>query len=138
MTVITIRFDGGCQPTNPGNKYGSFQVEMNGFVVHRTHRIQLGYGTNNEAEFEMLLMALEWTRNQLQREGLDCSRYHLEMMTDSMIVRNRVSGRNRTNKTEPQQRMNRLANACLEYLKDFGGYEIIWNRREANVVLFGH
>lgn len=138
METIEIRFDGGCKPTNPGNKYGSFEVRLHGKRVYLESRKALGWGTNNEAEFEMLLLALDWTRRNLQREGFNPNRYRVEMLTDSTIVRNRVAGHNRTRKSEPQQRMFALASACLDQLKAFCSHRITWNPRGCNVALFGH
>lgn len=136
--VIVIRFDGGCRPTNPGNKYGSYQVELNGQVVHRVSRMELGWGTNNEAEFEALLAGLEWTRNELDRGGFRREQFFIQMFSDSQIVVNRINGRNRRNNGEPQQRMGLRTEMCWEQLDGFYGYSIHWNKRDMNVALFGH
>ena len=65
MNLIEIHFDGGCRPTNPGNTYGSFEVQLNHKQVFKASRIELGWGTNNEAEYRALIEALKWTLENL-------------------------------------------------------------------------
>ena len=92
--TIQIHFDGGCRPTNPGNKYGSWEVLLNGKSVHKKGRVEFGWGTNNEAEFEALEGALSWCVENLRNGGFDSNSFRLEMFTDSTVVKNRVAGRN--------------------------------------------
>jgi hypothetical protein len=47
---VEIFFDGGCLG-NPGQKYGSFQVLLDGRPIASRSRVGFGHGTNNEAEF---------------------------------------------------------------------------------------
>lgn len=136
--ILTIEFDGGCRPTNPGNKYGSFQVGAGDLVLHKSIQFELGWGTSNEAEFEALLAALHWIREQLEQEGYPPARYRLQLLTDSMVLRNRIAGHTKTCATEPQQRMARLARKCLECLRQFGDFDIKWRSRDHNVARFGH
>jgi|ERR1035441_476524 ribonuclease HI len=138
MQTIEIHFDGGCRPTNPGNKYGSYEVLLDGVSVKTLSEIPLGWGTNNEAEFEILIVALEWSVMSLQDFGYPCSAYRMELFTDSTIVRNRLNGRNRTRKSEPQQRMFERAKAATDFISRFGNMMIHWNSRECNVARFGH
>lgn len=138
MQTITIYFDGGCRPTNPGNKYGSYEILLDGEQLRTEHELELGYGTNNEAEFEILLSALRWTMHSLSDFGFRPADYVLELHSDSTIVVNRLKMRNQRNKTEPEQRMSRLAMACLAYMVRFARYTADWNGREVNVARFGH
>lgn len=138
MNTIKIQFDGGCRPTNPGNKYGSYRIELNGKLVHQSNRVELGWGTNNEAEFEALIMALEWAHDNLGRDGYQPKDFDVHMITDSTIVRNRINGRYRGGKGEPAQRMARLCGMCREYLAKFRSDEIEWMSREVNMSTFGH
>ncbi len=55
--AVTVRFDGGCLG-NPGRKYGSYRIEDDWVVIAQESRFELGFGTNNEAEFESLIRAL--------------------------------------------------------------------------------
>ena len=138
MQTIEIHFDGGCRRTNPGNKYGSYEVLLDGTTVKTLYEMPLGWGTNNEAEFEILIVALEWSVLNLRDYGFDPGTYRLELFTDSTIVRNRLNGRNRTRKTEPQQRMFTRTQACLEFMAQFESVHVSWNPRERNVERFGH
>lgn len=137
--TIQIHFDGGCRPTNPGNRYGSFCVKHAERVVFQNERMEFGRGTNNEAEFLALLFGLDWSLNWLPTW---CSRqlkhWKVKMVTDSQIVRGRVTGAYSSNKTEPQQRMAALAEQVHVRLEKFGAYEIEWRGRAHNVKLFGH
>lgn len=139
MYALIIKFDGGCRPTNPGNKYGSYQVELpSGEIVHAESRFELGWGTNNEAEFEALRQALNWTLTNLKLEGFEPITYALEIHTDSTILKNRIDGKYALCKTEPQQRMAKLSASCNEYLKHFGAFRVVWEKRDSNVATFGH
>jgi ribonuclease HI len=135
---IVIRFDGGCRPTNPGNKYGSYSVEMGGQQIALVSRVEFGFGTNNEAEFDALESALKWTVSQLETAGNIPAFFDLEMWSDSTIVANRIAGHNRSVKTEPQQRMNDRAIKCLCVIMLFHSFRIFWNERDNNVSRFGH
>jgi ribonuclease HI len=138
VSQITIHFDGGCGPTNPGNKYGSYEVQISGKTGLVAKYKQFGWGTNNEAEFETLIAALERTRTYLIDAELPAAAFEVELFTDSTIVQNRIAGRNRTKKSEPQSRMFELNARCLEILILFKGFKIQWNPRSANVERFGH
>lgn len=138
MQVIEIAFDGGCRPTNPGNKYGSYSVQLDGEKLRIVNKQELGRGTNNEAEFETLILALEWTLQSLLDYSYDPKLYHLRIWTDSMIVKNRLNGRNKANKSEPQRRMFNLATRCRMITDRFMSMDILWKGREHNVALFGH
>src|ERR1022692_2932055 len=91
---IELFFDGGCSP-NPGEKYGSYEVIIDGKRKHLEPRLSLGYGTNNEAEFEILIIALKRIANYLERKGVAKNLVEIVMVTDSTIVANRISGRNK-------------------------------------------
>lgn len=136
--LIEVYFDGGCGPTNPGMKYGSFSVSLNGVEAFRESRFPLGFGTNNEAEFESLLNALQKVRVQLIAGGLSEESFSIRLYSDSTIVVNRLNGRNRTNRSEPQRRMFALTVRCLEFLKHFASVKVSWYKRENNVARFGH
>lgn len=138
MNKITIRFDGGCRPTNPGNKYGSFEVSMNGRQVILVSRQEFGWGTNNEAEFDALSTALEWTVKSILDSGNSPSLFDVEIFSDSTIVVNRINGKNTKSKSEPQMRMKNLAVKCLGKLVRFNSFKAAWNSRDNNVEKFGH
>lgn len=136
--TIQIRFDGGCRPTNPGNKYGSYEVHVNGIKSLESIRFELGFGTNNEAEFESLIAALDETIKHLVIAGFDSQDFGLKLLTDSIIVRNRINGRNKKLKSEPELRMYNLNAECLKRLIKFKSFDCQWRSRIENVAAFGH
>lgn len=141
MFTVTLRFDGGCSP-NPGQKYGSYAfsrisrgVEV--LIKHRG-RFSLGVGTNNEAEFESLILALEEGIKDCEAGGIDTGKLYLCLFTDSTIVANRLSKKNTAGNDARSLKMQTLALQCLDLLQRFGGFEIQWNDRSNNVAAFGH
>lgn len=106
---------------------------MNGRQVGLVSRFDLGHGTNNEAEFESLIKALDWTLEKLDAAGLSSELYSLAIFTDSMIVRNRIVGRYKSN-----NRMGKLCKVAMDRIKMFTGHRIEWNSRDNNVEKFGH
>lgn len=136
--LIQISFDGGCIG-NPGAKYGSWMVTLHGNVIISQNRFQFGHGTNNEAEFNALQMALDETYAWLENRGVKLSDYQLSIFTDSKIVRNRLVGRNKIfHKYPSSKRMFTLASECLKVMHEFSAFEVKWHGRERNVELFGH
>jgi ribonuclease HI len=143
--LYVVTFDGGCRPKNPGNKYGSWCVVLqHGDAdswkreVVRASRVELGHGTNNEAEFEALIHALHAMHMDAAANGVEG--YRVRMLTDSVIVRNRIEGRTRRSIGEAGLRMAVLTKQCHDYLRDKRcvGYRIEWRGRENNVKEFGH
>lgn len=150
---IKIIFDGGCSHGNPGNIYGSYLIRVNDREVHRVSRKQFGRGTNNDAEFKTLIDAIDSTLGIVSQGVND---YDVEILTDSTIVANRVSGKKRN--TVPQgptlpgfiggkkgplsvdaaKRMGALAIECIDRLKRFRSFSIRWQSRWENVRHFGH
>src|SRR5688572_11432351 len=117
--AVTVRFDGGCLG-NPGKKYGSYKIEDDFVVIARESKFELGFGTNNEAEFEALIRALQNLREISHRIGVNIATTSVRVLTDSMIVRNRLMGKNTVHKKaeyrERSEAMFNLANQCLDLL----------------------
>jgi ribonuclease HI len=135
---VEIFFDGGCLG-NPGQKYGSFHVLFDGKQVASRDRVQFGHGTNNEAEFNSLKLALDESVACLQLKGVDPKTLSLAIETDSMIVWNRLVVKNVILKKYPSsQRMFALATACLEVMNRFGKFDVVWKGRANNLERFGH
>ena len=139
MPTIETHSDGGCFP-NPGTKYGSFEVLLDGVSVKKVLRQSLGHGTNNEAEWEIIIEALHWTLNALTEGGFSAIDYNIKMFTDSEIVRNRLMKKNKIFKKYPEssKRMFDLANRVLGLLIKFKSFNVTWESREFNVARFGH
>lgn len=150
---IFLQFDGGCRPTNPGDMYGSFLIERDdGTEIMRVSRLELGHGTNNEAEFLILETALDKLLQELAWADFKPKAFFVEIQTDSMIVRRRISNVNanlvyddnpklgdkkRYNRSR-SNRMSQLAMRCHRLLAAFAGHSIQWQSRERNVEAFGH
>ena len=135
---VEIFFDGGCLG-NPGQKYGSFQAMFDGQQIAARSRVEFGHGTNNEAEFNSLKLALDEVAGWFQSRAIDRQALSLVIETDSTIVRNRLVVKNVIFKKYPSsQRMFALANECLDLMKQFGKFEVVWKERAHNVERFGH
>ena len=135
---VEIFFDGGCLG-NPGRKYGSFQVLFDGKQVASRSRAKFGHGTNTEAEFNALKMALDEAVAWFHSETIELASLSLVVETDSTIVRNRLVVKNVIFKKYPSsERMFALANECLVIMKQFGRFAVLWKGRENNVGRFGH
>ncbi len=135
---VEIYFDGGCLG-NPGKKYGSFQVKLNGKEILKRSRADFGFGTNNEAEFNALKMALDEAAIWFQAQAIELKSLSLVVETDSTIVRNRLVVKNVIFKKYPSsERMFALASECLGVMNRFGKFEVIWKGRANNVERFGH
>lgn len=135
---VEIFFDGGCLG-NPGRKYGSFQALFDGQQIAARSRVDFGHGTNNEAEFNSLKLALDEVTEWLQARAIDLQALTLVIETDSTIVRNRLVVKNVIFKKYPSsQRMFALANECLGVMNQFGKFDVVWKGRASNVKRFGH
>lgn len=135
---LEVHFDGGCLG-NPGRKYGSFQVLLDGKKVAGRARAEFGHGTNNEAEFNALKLGLDEAMAWLGANGIDPKTLSLMIETDSMIVRNRLVVKNVVFKKYPSsQRMFALATECLVIMREFESFDVVWKGRESNVERFGH
>jgi ribonuclease HI len=133
-----IFFDGGCLG-NPGQKYGSFQVKLDGKEIVKRSRVDFGFGTNNEAEFNSLKLALDEADAWFQEKAIELKSLSLVIETDSTIVRNRLVVKNVILKKYPSsQRMFALANECLGIMNQFEKFQVIWKGRANNVERFGH
>ena len=87
--MLIARFDGACEPFNPGGHAAcAVLIERDRVEVHRERRY-LGFGagmTNNVAEFHGLLRILEWFEKLEPKESM-------LIVGDSMIVIRRVTGK---------------------------------------------
>ena len=135
---VEIYFDGGCLG-NPGKKYGSFQVKLDGKEILKRSRADFGFGTNNEAEFNALKLALDEAVVWFGAAAIDLKNMALVVETDSTIVRNRLVVKNVIFKKYPSsQRMFALASECLCLMNQFGKFSVVWKGRANNVERFGH
>lgn len=139
LGTLNVYFDGGCSP-NPGHKYGSFEVWFYARLVASNYQFHLGYGTNNEAEWEALGLALDAIEKWVELDGDAVAHYALHVETDSKILWYRLTKKNRVHKkwAESSGRMFAYASAVLERLRRFHSFTVEWKQRDANVARFGH
>ncbi len=71
--------------------YGSYQLSAR-TGQQETVRLQFGHGTNNEAEYQALLAALEDLTARIRRADRSPAAYSLIVQTDSQLVANQVTG----------------------------------------------
>jgi hypothetical protein len=89
-----------------------------------------------------LIRALQNLREISHRIGVNIATTRVLVLTDSMIVRNRLVGTNKIHKKaeyrERSEAMFNLANRCLELLRGFHSFNVEWQGRARNVEAFGH
>ena len=56
--IFTLRFDGGCNPTNPGPAAGGCVLYQNGKIIRKVGTF-IDFATNNQAEYTGLLNGLK-------------------------------------------------------------------------------
>lgn len=124
--MLIARFDGACQPINPGGHAAcACLIERDGVEVYRKSEY-IGHGdgmTNNVAEYRGLLLILNWFNSQPNNE-------RIHIIGDSQIVIRRMSGKARKPSTGV---CSAVSLECLNaaVLHRFSiSYE--WQRREHN------
>lgn len=119
MTDYVIVFDGGSLG-NPGVGYGSYALlARDGQRAIR--RLHLGeYVTNNEAEYDTLIVALRDLIGRIEASGRDPATYTLEVRGDSTLVLKQVGGewkardaRMRARRDQVRALLNRFKSARL-------------------------
>jgi ribonuclease HI len=130
---IEIIFDGGSKG-NPGFGYGSYALRWPG----RTEQIvQLKFGnrvTNNEAEYDTLIAALEATLKRLREDGADPKTAQLIVRGDSLLVLNQIRGEWKCK----EQRLRTRRDHARQLLTDFGESHLIHHKRAKSVAVLGH
>ncbi len=130
---IRVIFDGGSKG-NPGLGYGSYALEWPGFP---RQLVQLKFGdhvTNNEAEYDTLIAALEAIVKRLKESGANISTARLDIWGDSQLVISQIKGEWQVNKAELKTRRDR-ARALLAL---FGQARLSHHPREKSVEVLGH
>jgi ribonuclease HI len=130
---IRIVFDGGSKG-NPGQGYGSYALEWPAYP-RQVVRLQFGNRvTNNEAEYDTLISALEAVIKRLTETGADPRTAKLEVWGDSQLVINQVNGEWEANKPEMRVRRDKARNL----LNRFGTTSLRYHSRNHNVEILGH
>ena len=130
---IEIVFDGGSKG-NPGEGYGSYAARWPGQEPF-TVRLRFGGGvTNNEAEYDTLISALEATLKRLHDGGADPATAGLDVRGDSLLVVNQVLGVWKVK----DERMERRRDRVRALLRRFGHWRLSHHDRENSVRALGH
>lgn len=130
---ICIVFDGGSRG-NPGQGYGSFALEWPG---QPREVVQLTFGkkdTNNEAEYDTLIAALEAVRERLAEEGIEPGMASLSIRGDSLLVCNQVQGKWNCKEPRLQGRLKKVK----ALLSTFGSADLGHHPRAKSVEILGH
>lgn len=134
--VVTLYFDGACEPVNPGG------IGTYGFVIRWEDYVQQGGGvagsgrgmTNNVAEYTALGKGLRWLADN---QGLEppvfapvlTTRDTLLIRGDSKLVVSQLAGAWRCN----HEHLRKLRDRCLELLKILGcRWQTEWIPRDQN------
>ncbi len=123
MIMLSVYFDGLCSPKNPGGvaAYG-YLVYKNGELLHKGWGV-VGEGrgmTNNVAEYEALLAAIKWLReNRLEDRVV--------FKGDSRLVIKQMRGEWSV-KSETSKRYVPMIKRLLEGID----FEFLWIPREEN------
>jgi ribonuclease HI len=130
---LTVVFDGGSRG-NPGAGYGSYALQFGTDppqVVHLEFRETM---TNNEAEYEALIRALEDVIERLTARSADPSQHGIAVQGDSRLVINQVTGAWKAK----DPRMLHRRNLVRELLQRFGQVSFKERLREEIVEVLGH
>lgn len=130
---IGIIFDGGSRG-NPGQGYGSYALDWPG---EERQKVTLRFGnqhTNNEAEYDTLIAALEAIRKRLIDAGADPKTARLDIRGDSLLVINQVQGRWQCKEERLQSRCHHVRTL----LQQFGQWRLNHHDRSHSVAVLGH
>lgn len=129
----TIVFDGGSRG-NPGPGYGSYRLSTRDGqweVVRLDFRRQM---TNNEAEYHMLIAALEALLARIQGAGQEPGAVSVEVRGDSALVLKQVTGMWRAR----DRRMRLLRDRARSLLDRFRDRRVVLQPRQDTVRVLGH
>jgi ribonuclease HI len=130
---VVLTFDGGSLG-NPGQAYGSFRLSPARGKNLPPTRLNFGYGTNNQAEYQALIAGLEGLLTWARSGKLDPLSVAVELRGDSQLVLNQLSGEWRVKNPE----LRRLHSRAQGLIDQFGQVEFIHQPRAATVRMLGH
>jgi ribonuclease HI len=102
-----IIFDGGSKG-NPGRGYGSYAIQTTGSPPRIVSLDFPGRVTNNEAEYDTLIAALESLADVVRRQGGDPATRQIEVRGDSLLVIEQVTGRWKASEPRMRERRDRV------------------------------
>jgi ribonuclease HI len=130
---VVIIFDGGSKG-NAGQGYGSYALRWPGA---QQQIVKLRFGnqiTNNEAEYDTLIAALEAVLKRLQDNGAAPTTAKLDIRGDSLLVINQVLGKWQCKEERLQVRCERVR----KLLQNLGAWRLTHHDRANSVEVLGH
>jgi len=129
-----IIFDGGSKG-NPGEGYGSYEITALRTGKARTERLTFGNNvTNNEAEYETLVGALQTLAERIEAAGKSPTHYTLDIRGDSMLVIQQVNGKWKAK----DARMAQYRDTVRQLLQKYKSYTLRHHDRSNSVAALGH
>ncbi|MCB0076035.1 MAG: ribonuclease HI family protein [Anaerolineales bacterium] len=129
-----IIWDGGSKG-NPGQGYGSYQLTAVRSGKSRTESLEFpGRMTNNEAEYETLISALDTLASKIRQHGRNPRDYTLDLRGDSKLVISQVKGEWKAK----DDRMAKYRDNVRTLLAQFGHYTLTHHDRSKSVEVLGH
>lgn len=129
-----IVFDGGAQG-NPGPGYGSYDLTKKQDGKHDLVRLDFGRQmTNNEAEYETLVAALQGLIERIGEMGRAPGDFTVEVRGDSSLVLNQVQGVWKAK----DDRMRLLRDQVRSLLSRFKAHRLVHQERSESVRVLGH
>jgi len=117
--LFTAYFDGSAKP-NPGARHIGYVIyDSDGNITTEFHQ-SIGYGTNNQAEYQALLFLLNHVRNMKIKD--------IHVMGDSKLVINQINGIWKCKDPE----LNKIKEICDKYLKEIPKWKLEWVSRNQN------
>ena len=133
MTDYVLVFDGGSQG-NPGPAYGSYRFGPKRGKLGNPRRLDLGRGTNNEAEYATLIAGVQAVLADLRDRKTHPSTVTLEIRGDSQLVIRQVEGAWKAK----DARMRDFRDKVRSLLSAFAGVHYTHQPRSRTVSLLGH
>ena len=131
---VRVVFDGGSKG-NPGAGYGSYALQWAGQAQPEVVRLEFGGRvTNNEAEYDTLIAALQDLLARAAAARVPPSQVYVDIWGDSQLVVNQVNGGWKINKPHLLARCNQVR----DLLQQFGFAALNYHPREESVALLGH
>jgi len=133
LAPLQVVFDGGSKG-NPGQGYGSFVIMAPGRKPNLVQKEYPGLMTNNEAEYQTMLEALQYILSTLESSGRDPKGFELDLRSDSELMVKQMKGEYKTKNATLRQR----GEEAHRLLRRFGKWHLMWHPREESVALLGH
>lgn len=131
---VRVVFDGGSKG-NPGAGYGSYALQWPGQAQPEIVRLEFsGRMTNNEAEYDTLIAALQDLLARAAAVHVPPSQVYVDIWGDSQLVVNQVNGGWKINKPNLLIRCNQVR----DLLQQFGFAALNYHPREESVAVLGH